>query len=311
MLMVIASALATAINGISGYTSSSNTNVVSYNRDTVGAATDLTITVTTAGSANLDATDFVHVVTQQGRDEVATGRRGSVRLTQGTNSQFINFSNGATASDITTQISDVINSGSIFSSVISTTDNTLQTATSVARGDIDLEFSSLDPGLNSDGTTPILSITATRTQTGMSGTTSSGGFNINNISLLRGDDGEAAIFPRVNVFRLPDGMTLEQVITAYDAQTLDFATLRPSNSGLQFRDNAGESKLLLLTIQAGGTDVSVAEHYTYSYEWTKNNQTFDPSVTGQTRNRRFIVIDAADVSDGGEDVFSCRVTNNA
>ena len=202
----IASALATAINGISDYTSSSNTNVVSYNRDTEGATTDLTLTVTTAGTANLDATDFVHVVTQQG-------------------------------------------SG------------------------------------NSDG------------------------FNLGDIALLRGQDGENAVLPRVDVFRLPDGMSVGEVIASYDAQTFDFSTLRSSNTGLVFRSNGGDPKVLLITVQVGGVDISVAEHYSYSYTWAKNGLTFTPNIAGQSLNRRLIIIDARDVADGGDDVFTCEVTS--
>ena len=122
-----------------------------------------------------------------------------------------------------------------------------------------------------------------------------------------GVNGEDAVTPRVDSLMLPAGMTTAQVVSAYDTETLDFATFRNSTSGLQFRNDGGNTKVLMSTVRIGGNDASVAEHYTYTYEWTKNGLTFTPSVTGQNRNRRFIVINADDVADGGEDVFLCNV----
>ena len=121
------------------------------------------------------------------------------------------------------------------------------------------------------------------------------------------EGGDDAVLPRINSLRLPAAMTTAQVITAYDAQTLDYATFRPSEDGLQFRDNMGEAKVLLSTIQIGGVDSTATTHYGYTYLWMKNGASFTPSIAGQNLTRRFIVINADDVNDGGEDVFSCQV----
>ena len=122
-----------------------------------------------------------------------------------------------------------------------------------------------------------------------------------------GMDGEDAVVPRVEIYRLPAGMTTAQVITAYDAETFDFSTLRSSSSGTQFRDNSGEVKVLLVTVQIGGVDATTALHYDFTYGWTKNG--LDPilNIAGQNLTRRLIVINADDVNDGGEDVFTCSV----
>lgn len=123
-----------------------------------------------------------------------------------------------------------------------------------------------------------------------------------------GVDGEAAVSIRVQSFRLPSGATPASMSTAYDNETFDFATLRSSNSGFQFRNDTGEDKVLLATVSQGANDISHSDHYDLTYSWSKNGLAFTPDISGQTLTRRFIIINAQDVADGGEDVFQCTVT---
>lgn len=125
-----------------------------------------------------------------------------------------------------------------------------------------------------------------------------------------GEDGEAAVSIRVQSFRLPANSTPSDVATAYDAETFDFATLRSSTSGFQFRNDSGEDKVLLTTVSIGSSDMSHADHYDLTYLWSKNGQAFTPNISGQNLTRRFLVINAQDVADGGEDVFQCTVTQS-
>lgn len=121
--------------------------------------------------------------------------------------------------------------------------------------------------------------------------------------------GDNAVFVRINSFSLPAGMTLAEVITAYDAQTAGVVGGFPVNpEGFQFRDNGGNQKVLVATVQIGGADASETLHYTYNYSWSRNGLTFVPTITGQNLTRRFIVINATDAADGGEDSFLCTVS---
>jgi len=129
--------------------------------------------------------------------------------------------------------------------------------------------------------------------------------------VLLGVPGEDAVAPRIDILRLPSGRTTAQVVADYDGTpTLDTSTFRSSSSGGQFRDNMGEAKVLLATVQVGGVDATDAAHTGFTYSWARNGQTFTPSITGQNLTRRFIVIDAGDVNDGGEDVFTCQVVQS-
>ena len=123
----------------------------------------------------------------------------------------------------------------------------------------------------------------------------------------RGDD---AVVSRVDVRRLPSGMSVADTVAAYDAGTLDFATFRTSDSGTQFRNDSGEDKALISTVSVAGEDATDATHLLYTYSWTKNGSAFSGAIAGQNAMRRFIVINPDDIAEGGEDVFQCDVTNN-
>lgn len=126
--------------------------------------------------------------------------------------------------------------------------------------------------------------------------------------VLLGLPGDDAVNIRIESYRLPTNTTTAQMITAYDAETFDFSTLRSTTTGFQFRNDTGEDKVLLATVQIGGLDAAHADHYDYNYTWSKNGLSFTPNITGQNLTRRMLVIDADDVADGGEDVFSCTVS---
>ena len=126
-----------------------------------------------------------------------------------------------------------------------------------------------------------------------------------------GVDGDDAVFVRVESFGLGSS-TAAALATAYDAETLDFDALRSvrSASGLQFRNDGGNTKILLATVQIGGIDATDEAHYDFTYTWNKNNQSFTPDESSQTLARRLLVINPDDVADGGEDSFICVVTDN-
>ena len=128
---------------------------------------------------------------------------------------------------------------------------------------------------------------------------------------VAGEDGDDAVFVRVESFSLGSS-TAAGLASAYDAETLDFDTLRSirSTSGLQFRNDGGNTKVLLATVQVGGVDATDAAHYDFTYAWNKNNQSFTPDESSQTLARRLLVITPDDVADGGEDSFICVVTDN-
>lgn len=128
--------------------------------------------------------------------------------------------------------------------------------------------------------------------------------------VLLGLPGDDAIFVRIDNYRLPATGTASSITTAYDAGTFDFSTLRASQSGLQFRNDTGEDKVLVATVHKGGSDATDTEHENYSYVWSKNGLAFTPDDSSQSLTRRFLVINANDVADGGEDVFQCTVTES-
>ena len=128
--------------------------------------------------------------------------------------------------------------------------------------------------------------------------------------VLLGLPGDDAIFVRIDNYRLPATGTASSITTAYDAGTFDFSTLRASQSGLQFRNDTGEDKVLVATVHKGGSDATDTEHENYSYVWSKNGLAFTPDDSSQSLTRRFLVINADDVADGGEDVFQCTVTES-
>ena len=108
---------------------------------------------------------------------------------------------------------------------------------------------------------------------------------------------------------LPASTSVAQAVSAYDAQTLDFATFRSSTSGLQFRNDDGSDKAMVASVRVGGNDASQADHYTYTYSWTRNGLAFTPAIAGQSLTRRFLVINADDIADGGEDVILCNISS--
>ena len=124
-----------------------------------------------------------------------------------------------------------------------------------------------------------------------------------------GTDGANAVSVRIDSMRLPANVSTPQLITLYDSQSLDFSTFRVSNSGAQFRNDTGEDKALIVTVQIGGVDQDDAAHYTYEYAWSRNGLTFSPSISPQNLARRFIVITPDDVEDGGEDQFLCTAVD--
>ena len=126
--------------------------------------------------------------------------------------------------------------------------------------------------------------------------------------VLLGLPGDDAVSIRLENYRLPAGKTVATMLAEYDLETFDYSTLRSSTSGLQFRNDTGEEKVLVATVQIGGFDVTHSNHYNFNYTWSKNGLSFTPNITGQTLDRRILVIDAADVADGGEDVFQCIVS---
>ena len=128
--------------------------------------------------------------------------------------------------------------------------------------------------------------------------------------VLLGLPGDDAIVVRIDNFRLPASRTASDIATAYDAGTFDFNTLRPSQSGLQFRNDTGEDKVLVATVHTGGSDLSDTVHDNFSYVWSKNGLSFTPDDASQGLTRRFLVVNASDVADGGEDVFQCTVTES-
>ena len=128
--------------------------------------------------------------------------------------------------------------------------------------------------------------------------------------VLLGLPGDDAVSIRIENYRLPTGVSVAAMLSEYDAETFDFATLRSSTSGLQFRNDTGEEKVLVATVQIGGLDAPHSTHYDYNYLWSKNGLSFTPSISGQTLTRRVLVIDPTDVADGGEDVFQCVVSES-
>ena len=101
-------------------------------------------------------------------------------------------------------------------------------------------------------------------------------------------------------------------VTIRDTAQIDLTTDPSSwpieDDGQFFRNNMGDGKTLLATVLIGGIEQNFATHNTYTYRWTKNGQTFTPTVTGQTLTRRYLQIAATDVEDGGADQFLCTVT---
>jgi len=129
----------------------------------------------------------------------------------------------------------------------------------------------------------------------------------------RGQGGDFVGVPGVTA----DDVIPEMVITIHQVPrdwTTDPLTWPPHPRGRNFRNNTGPPKVLVATISENGEVLSAAQHNGYLYQWLKAGETFFPEPDDpilrptqvQLTTRRWLMIDARDVVDGGEDVFSCR-----
>ena len=78
----------------------------------------------------------------------------------------------------------------------------------------------------------------------------------------------------------------------------------------EFRNDMGEELVLVATAYNGGTEYTFGQHGSFTFTWERNGMAFTPTVeldgNPQTPNRRFLVLQAADV-DGGSDQFTCNI----
>lgn len=112
---------------------------------------------------------------------------------------------------------------------------------------------------------------------------------------------------------------LPDVIVTFHSAPADYTTnpllWPPEPNGFLFRNNAGPTKLLVATISENGEVLSQVDHDGYLYQWLKDGAMFTPSVVDpilvpaqeQITTRRFLAINAEDVRDNGQNVFSCQV----
>lgn len=118
---------------------------------------------------------------------------------------------------------------------------------------------------------------------------------------LLGLPGDDAVTVIITTHRLPTG------VTAADFDPANPGTLRASSSGFQFRDNMGEAKVLRADVYVGGVEMTPESDWIYT--WTRNGVSVptNSNIPMRATNTRYLVIDATDIDDGGEDVFSCEV----
>ena len=107
-------------------------------------------------------------------------------------------------------------------------------------------------------------------------------------------------------------VTIHRVPTDY---TTDPLTWPIHPSGFVFRNNMGDTKVLVATILENGNVLTAVQHAGYLYQWVRDGDLFTPMIPDpillptqmQITTRRFLLIDARDVVDGGQHQFSCRV----
>ena len=97
--------------------------------------------------------------------------------------------------------------------------------------------------------------------------------------------------------------------------TTDPINWLPHSNGFSFRNNGGSQKVLVASIRENGELLSTVQHAGYLYQWQRDGVLFTPGVPDpimlpqqtQIATRRFLVIDARDVADGGANTFACTV----
>ena len=119
------------------------------------------------------------------------------------------------------------------------------------------------------------------------------------------------------------GVTGDQVLpeinVSYHAVPSSYTTdptgWAPHPAGFLFRNNGGDTKVLLVTIRENGEVLSQTDHNGYLYQWRRDGLTFTPALPdpllsplqNQLTTRRWLSLDAGDIADGGENQFSCEV----
>jgi hypothetical protein len=76
-----------------------------------------------------------------------------------------------------------------------------------------------------------------------------------------------------------------------------YVIINSDNSGFAFKNNAGTSKILSVTVYDMETGGTVAPS---AYQWKKNGVNIATTAT--------IIVSATDVTDGGSEQYSCEVT---
>ena len=109
----------------------------------------------------------------------------------------------------------------------------------------------------------------------------------------------------VLTIRISGGVSAADAATRFAAGNLDPDDLAFDPDGMDFGATT-ITKVLVANVFVGGNLSSLSDRRGYSYEWSRNGQTFTPSLAGATLDQPFLFISAADLS-GRQDQFICNI----